>query len=387
MLLRNVSIVGDKNATPKDILVETDCIRSVTENGSGAGLATNPIVFDNAIAFPGLINSHDHLDFNLFPQLGNTVYNNYREWGNDIHNQYKEEIAAVLHVPKSLRILWGMYKNLLNGFTTVVNHGEKLAVPADFLTVCQEYNSLHSVGFEKNWRWKLNRPGKYGKPVIIHIGEGTDPVSSREIDSLIRWNLAKRSLIGVHGVAINAIQASSFQSLVWCPASNFFLLNKTAAIDQLKQRTRILFGSDSTLTAGWNIWNHLRAARQTNMLTDDELLQTISGRAAETWRLKNGYIQQGYLADIVVARKKDDADSMDAFYATDPKDLLLVIHNGKIQLFDAAVREQLDPVLQKDFGKINIDGNDKYVAGDLEKLCNQIRQFYPEMKSPFGVSN
>ena len=33
--------------------------------------------FDGAIIFPGLINSHDHLDFNLFPQLGNRAYKNY----------------------------------------------------------------------------------------------------------------------------------------------------------------------------------------------------------------------------------------------------------------------------------------------------------------------
>jgi cytosine/adenosine deaminase-related metal-dependent hydrolase len=383
MLLCNVSIVGDKNATPKDILVENGCIRSITENGSNAAHTDNSIVFDNAIAFPGLINSHDHLDFNLFPQLGNTVYNNYREWGNDIHSQYAKEIAAVLRVPKSLRILWGMYKNLLNGFTTVINHGEKLPVTADFLSVCQEYSALHSVGFEKNWRWKLNWPGKYGKPVVIHIGEGTDPASAREIDSLIRWNLAKRSLIGVHGVAMNAKQASSFQSLVWCPASNFFLLNKTAAVDQLKQRTNILFGSDSTLTAGWNIWDHLRAARQTNMLTDDELLQTISGRAGETWGLNKGAIQQGYLADIVVVKKNGHTDPMEAFYATDPKDLLLVTHKGQIQLFDAIIYEQVNPGLQKSFCKININGSYKYVAGDLETLCNQIRQFYPEIESVF----
>jgi cytosine/adenosine deaminase-related metal-dependent hydrolase len=32
---------------------------------------------NGALAFPGLINSHDHLDFNLFPPLANRIYNNY----------------------------------------------------------------------------------------------------------------------------------------------------------------------------------------------------------------------------------------------------------------------------------------------------------------------
>src|SRR5690242_9639325 len=81
------------------------------------------IEFENAIAFPGLINSHDHLDFNLFPKLGNRIYNNYSEWGKDIHVQNKETIDAVLKIPLPLRTQWGLYKNLLNGITTVVNHG------------------------------------------------------------------------------------------------------------------------------------------------------------------------------------------------------------------------------------------------------------------------
>jgi hypothetical protein len=53
------------------------------------------LVFDNAVVFPGLINSHDHLDFNLFPQLGHHIYHNYTEWGDHIHRNYKTEIDAV----------------------------------------------------------------------------------------------------------------------------------------------------------------------------------------------------------------------------------------------------------------------------------------------------
>src|SRR5580658_8232205 len=79
--------------------------------------------FNGALAFPGLINSHDHLDFNLFPSLGNKKYNNYTEWGTDIHANNKAAIEPILKIPQPLRTQWGIYKNLLNGFTTVVNHG------------------------------------------------------------------------------------------------------------------------------------------------------------------------------------------------------------------------------------------------------------------------
>src|ERR1700744_199967 len=81
------------------------------------------LTLKDAIVFPGLINSHEHLDFNLFPQLGDRTYANYTQWGKHIHQTYKEEISAVLKVPLALRAQWGIYKNLLCGVTTVVNHG------------------------------------------------------------------------------------------------------------------------------------------------------------------------------------------------------------------------------------------------------------------------
>lgn len=82
------------------------------------------IIFANAMALPGLINSHDHLDFNLFPQLGDQIYSNYVEWGETIHLHHKEQINKVLKVPAALRAQWGIYKNLLCGVTTVVDHGK-----------------------------------------------------------------------------------------------------------------------------------------------------------------------------------------------------------------------------------------------------------------------
>ena len=107
------------------------------------------INFENAIAFPGLINSHDHLDFNLFPQTGNRIYNNYTEWGKDIHDQNKETINAVLKIPQHTRTQWGLYKNLFNGITTVVNHGEKLNIGNNLINVIQNNYCLHSIQFEE----------------------------------------------------------------------------------------------------------------------------------------------------------------------------------------------------------------------------------------------
>jgi cytosine/adenosine deaminase-related metal-dependent hydrolase len=77
---------------------------------------------DGHVVLPGLINSHDHLEFNLFPRLGRGVYPNATEWARDIYHPERSPIREQLQVPKPVRLAWGGLKNLLSGVTTVCHH-------------------------------------------------------------------------------------------------------------------------------------------------------------------------------------------------------------------------------------------------------------------------
>lgn len=344
-----------------------------------AGTSPEPSLdLDGALAFPGLINSHDHLDFNLFPLIGNRIYNNYTEWGPDIHTHNKAAIQPILQIPQALRTQWGVYKNLLNGFTTVVNHGEHLDIPTPLITVFQDCYCLHSVGFEPHWKWKLNNPARNGQRVVLHVGEGTDDAATREIDELIRWNLLRRPLIGIHGVAMTERQAPAFHALVWCPASNYFLLDRTAPVDRLKAITPILFGTDSTLTSSWNAWAQIRHARALGLATDTELIDMLTAAPAAAWGLPDrGVLAPGKAADIVIARPRPGLKGMDAFFALDPDDILLVLHDGRIRLFDPSLLEPIteNDLTGEDFQPAGPDG--KYVGGDLPGLMEEVRQHCP----------
>lgn len=358
MILNNVNTITSDG--PVNIRIKSD----------SATTDTLQLTFDNALAFPGLVNSHDHLDFNLFPQLGNRFYNNYTEWGRHIQINYKDEIAAVLKVPLNLRVEWGIFKNLLCGVTAIVNHGATLPITNAPINV-EQCHSIHSVQFEKRWKLKLNNPLKRKLPVVIHVGEGSDEQSKREIDTLIHWNLLKKKLVGVHGVAMTTRQAKKFEAVIWCPVSNFFLLNKTAAMDDLKKHTTILFGTDSTLTGSWNIWDHIRQARETNMLTDAELYGSLH-RAGSSNRHADDY-----KGSVVVVKKKGIGSSFDSFYATQPEDILLVVHDGEVRLFDNTLLNQLEHLNLKEFSKVFIGHTCKYVQGDLPGVMQQIKTYYP----------
>lgn len=242
MILRNLYSLTDNKVI--DISIADGRIQPNAEMFDGV-----TIHFNDVIVFPGLINSHDHLDFNLFPRLGNRIYENYVAWSHDIQQANKTEIDKVLKIPKQLRIRWGVYKNLLCGVTTVVNHGAALEVENDLITVFQNCYSLHSIQLEQHWKRRLLKPFRKDWSFAIHIGEGTDEAARNEIDTLIKWNLLRRKLIGIHGVAMDEQQARAFEALVWCPDSNYFLVGRTADITRLKNNTTILFGTDSTLSA------------------------------------------------------------------------------------------------------------------------------------------
>jgi len=74
------------------------------------------------VILPGLINAHDHLEFNLFPRLGRGPYPDARAWARDIYHPKQSPVRDHLRVPPPVRLRWGGIKNLLSGVTTVCHH-------------------------------------------------------------------------------------------------------------------------------------------------------------------------------------------------------------------------------------------------------------------------
>jgi cytosine/adenosine deaminase-related metal-dependent hydrolase len=386
MLISNVIPVGSN--TNIQIKIQNGLIKAL--NQSQNILADDGtdihLKFDNAIVFPGLINSHEHLDFNLFSPYGHNKYNNYVEWANYIHTTHKNEINTVLSIPEHLRTLWGIYKNLLCGITTVINHGKYLPITNNIINVIQPNQNLHSVQFEKKWKLKLNHPLKNKEAYCIHIGEGIDGWAQNEIDKLIHWNFLHKELIGIHAVAMKPLQAKRFKAIVWCPSSNYFLFNSTADITRLKLLTKIIFGTDSTLTADWNIWNHLRLGRTTNMLTDTELFHSVTSTPASVWKKNTGNIVIEKEADLVIANNSKNT-IFNSFYNTNPENILLITIKGAIKLFDETQKEQIVPynLDLKNFSRIKIANTVKYVYGNLAELTNIIHQYHPSVRFPFEI--
>jgi cytosine/adenosine deaminase-related metal-dependent hydrolase len=340
---------------------------------------------EGALVFPGLVNSHDHLDFNLYPQFGERKYEHYAEWGADLHARFQKDISRVQEIHLNIRALWGLYKNLLCGVTTVVNHGARLSFISPPVRVYQQVQSLHSVRFERYWKIKLNNPLQRNRPCVIHCGEGLNREAEREISQLIQWNYLQRELIGVHGIAMTPSQSAHFEALVWCPESNFFLFDQTARIDSLK--TRILFGTDSTLTSGWNLWEHLRHAREKTGVTVMDLYRMLTYTAGQVWHLPGYASEESFPADLVVARPGIDGSGEEQFISLDPSDILLVIRQGEVRLFDESLLSALEKsgLKSKGFFPCLVADRVKMVQGNLPLLVQEIKKYLPEWMLPTGL--
>src|SRR5262245_35779957 len=161
MILRNVEVLGSPG------------VRNVVIPG-----AEGEVVFDGALAFPGLINSHDHLEFNCYEQLGGGPYRDYVEWGDAIHRRHAATIAAVEAVPRGLRVRMGIAKNLLCGVTAVAHHGpdpECAGAPIDIIHGTRSVHSPRLGGLHV-----LLVPDRV--VCVAHVGEGIGAESEREID-------------------------------------------------------------------------------------------------------------------------------------------------------------------------------------------------------------
>jgi len=111
-----------------------------------------------------------------------------------------------------------------------------------------------------------------------------------------------------------------------------------------------------------------------------ELFETLTANPAKAWKLNAGKLAPGKDADIVVA-KNNRAN----FFSTTPADLLLVIHQGNIRLFDEELYDQLRDTDLGTFSKIYVGDSCKYVQGDLPGLIQQIKQYYTEADIPVDV--
>src|SRR5579871_2754842 len=101
-------------SSPRDLTIQDGHIHFESADAA--------IDLEGFLVLPGLINAHDHLEFNLFPRLGRGPYQNASAWARDVYHPESAPVRDHRRVAKEVRLFWGGIKNLVSGVTTVCHH-------------------------------------------------------------------------------------------------------------------------------------------------------------------------------------------------------------------------------------------------------------------------
>lgn len=323
------------------------------------------------LILPGLINAHDHLEFNLFPRLGHRLYGNASEWAADIYRPESPVIARHLNVPKPARLLWGALKNLLSGVTTVAHHN---AFPGHLDTalpvrVVRDYGWAHSLAFEKNVQ-ALHQATPASWPFILHAAEGIDDAAKQEIDRLHALRILTANTVLVHGVAIQPHQIEWLTrlgvSLVWCPRSNHFLFGQSLSADVLASNLPIALGSDSAMTSGGDLIDEMQTALRD--VPPERVYAMVTANAANILRLDPGFgaIQADGPADLMVLKDSGQSPAEALAQGLMPEAVLI---RGELRCFSSAIEPRLRPLIQAAFVPVTLEGRGtRWVDVPIEEM-------------------
>jgi len=308
--------LGADAVTPASIAVENGYIQSV---------ASQPYIYkepDSASAsivdltgyllLPGLINAHDHLEFSLFPNLGDGPYENSTQWAEDIHRVSVSLIAQHCDVPKSVRLWWGAIRNLLCGVTTICHHNpltRELLDPDFPVRVISKFGWAHSLSMDPNLTRNFDHTPP-NLPFVLHAAEGVDAKSAQEIFDLDRMQVLNERTVLVHGLALTAKSVSLLNqrgvSLVICPTSNQFLFHCTPSSAFIRSVDAVVLGSDSPLTSAGDLLDEISFAHTKIGLDAGLLYEMVTSRSANVLRLRDGegHLRPGSVADLIAVRDK-----------------------------------------------------------------------------------
>ena len=364
-----VSIAGNKI---EDVVAAPPSPGSALETGS--------------FIFPGLIDLHNHITWNVLPRWKpNQLFMNRYEWqqttGYSIALDEPHYELSADHELACDADRFGEIKALVGGATSVVGglaptYGtndnacilglvRNLDIDAGFDGSVLNQEKVWYVVFPFEMSLAATNEVRSGldsgavTALLIHVGEGkpTDAAAAREFAMLARNGdgLLRPGVSVIHGTAFSA---SDFQQmakagvgLIWSPRSNIELYGATTDVRSAKAAgVKIALGPDWSPTGSDGMLEELKYAATWNasqsppVFTDAELVSMATSVPAHLAAAdqKIGSLVKGMYADLLLIRR-NGTDPYQALLHASPADVRLVIVGGKPLYGDPDLMEKLLP--------------------------------------------
>jgi 5-methylthioadenosine/S-adenosylhomocysteine deaminase len=315
--------------------------------------------------FPGLIELHNHIAYNVLPLWHvPQPYTNRDTWGNS--DQYHQLVTAPMKtIGEATELLPALVryvecKALVGGVTTtqgialfsapgvrryyrgIVRNVEETGDPQ----LPEAGSRIADVDASNPQAFLTEIERK--KCFLLHLSEGTDDAAHRHFEALGlpggKWAIAP-SLAGIHCVALKApdfaVMASHGASMVWSPFSNLLLYGHTADVAAAATAGgagpafKIGLGSDWSPSGSKSLFGELKVARvysenNGTPFSGEQLVRMATLQAAEIlgWDHQLGSLEPGKRADLVVVKGQDDSEPVKPLFEGDERTVQLVAING-----------------------------------------------------------
>ncbi|MCK1385841.1 amidohydrolase family protein [Bradyrhizobium sp. 21] len=347
------------------IFIEDNRIAGIAPKGqpAPAGFEAVQAIKTGGSIYPGLIELHNHLSYNILPLWRvPQAFGNRDQWQNA--KSYKTSVTGPMSaialaddgslLPALVRYVEA--KCLVAGTTTsqgitlsnwsgTIHKYYKGALRAAEIGSPPDLPRAHSKIPDidaKDWA-KFNKELKSSACFLLHLSEGIDTKAHSHFLALRNaagdWAI-EPSLAGIHCTALEATDfgtmAQHQAKVVWSPLSNLLLYGKTT--DVAAARTAgltIALGSDWSPSGSKNLLGELKAAKVVSAhfglgFSDYEIVSmaTRNPAAILKWDGKLGTIAAGKFADLLVVKGSAD-DPYGHLIGSREQDIVLVTIGGR----------------------------------------------------------
>jgi len=352
-----------------------------------AGAAGAKAVSIDGVLFPGLIDIHNHLTWNVLPDWQPPrLFTNRYEW------QELPEYAQKLNGPYTAMMnagagcdmnRFGEVKSIVNGGTATVGSFGPTAIEPERnrciqglarnldlssdLTAARPLNQepYRNVVFPFEISPAEEQAIRTVDPdstdptrvhaAVLHLAEGTDAAARREFRLFRAHQYLRKGVSVIHGVALAPDQirelAAGGVGFVWSPHGNFILYGKTADVmTAIDAGMTVAIGPDWSPTGSAGMLEELgfayRYARDTlhGAISEAALVQMATINPARLAKIdaQLGSIEPGKMADLLVM-KRHGTTAYQALLTGSAADVLLVTVGGVPVYGDRALMRTLLP--------------------------------------------
>ena len=348
------------------ILVRDGHILDIGKINAIKSKAPNASVFDCSSSYisPGLINPHEHLNYNGFPDpMTRPVYSHRDEWRGVAGPEYYK--VKFERIEEDIQKFWMELRHLLSGTTTLAGSGgvnglvknagwsstngveysypvEAKTFPYGFIAT-EELSGLSCpLAATESRDPDVDSPA--GTSYVPHIAEGTNCTAEIEgkfyLDYVSKNPGRRYSLI--HGVGLSRSDVERLKTLdvtlIWSPRSNVVLYGTTVDIpNALRAGARVAISTDWSYSGSYNLLEEFRCAENIdNAEWDDHLsgsdywrMATEHGAYSLDIEKLTGKLEQGLAADIMIFRRRTN-DPFGDLVSSEVSDVIATFVDGEL---------------------------------------------------------